>query len=252
MSYILEALRKADRERERSRSPLLRTLHGEPKRPRRRRWWIAVGLALGLLPLSGWLLMRIPEEEPARPAPPGRVEAAPPAAAVPASEPVARGVPTPSPAHPPAAPPPVAEPPTTPVRPSAASRRLLESRATAPEGVRSAETPLRQAAPAAAESAATSAPAPPPPAKGAGAPAAGGAPAPQPARQEAPATLSITVLVHSADARDRLVYINGRRYAEGDTVEERYLVEAIQPDGVLLSHHGDRFLLPAGFGASTR
>jgi len=81
---------------------------------------------------------------------------------------------------------------------------------------------------------------------------AAGSPAPQPARQEALAQLSITVLVHSADSRDRLVYINGSRYAEGDMVEGRYLVEAIQPDGVLLSHQGARFLLPAGFGASTR
>jgi hypothetical protein len=66
------------------------------------------------------------------------------------------------------------------------------------------------------------------------------------------AQLSLTVLVHTADARDRLVYIDGKRYAEGERVEGRYLVEAIHPDGVRLSFEGERYFLRAGLGPSAR
>jgi hypothetical protein len=66
------------------------------------------------------------------------------------------------------------------------------------------------------------------------------------------ARLALTVLVHAADKGDRLVFINGRRYGEGDKVDDLYLVESILPDGVLLTFQGEQFFLRAGIGASSR
>jgi hypothetical protein len=66
------------------------------------------------------------------------------------------------------------------------------------------------------------------------------------------AKLSLTVLVHSQDKADRLVVINGKRYGEGDRVDDRYLIEAIQPDGALLTFQGEQLFLRAGIGAFSR
>ncbi len=64
------------------------------------------------------------------------------------------------------------------------------------------------------------------------------------------AKLSISILVHSAEKADRMVYINGRRYGEGDMVDGLYLVRAIQPDGVLLAYQGEEHFLRAPLGPS--
>jgi len=40
-----------------------------------------------------------------------------------------------------------------------------------------------------------------------------------------------------------MVFINGRRYAEGDVIDGRLSVEEIQEDGVELSDQGQRFTL---------
>ena len=63
------------------------------------------------------------------------------------------------------------------------------------------------------------------------------------------AQLTISILVHSAEKEDRLVYINGRRYGEGDKVEGLYFVQAIQPDGVLLTYQGEEHFLRAPLGS---
>jgi hypothetical protein len=72
---------------------------------------------------------------------------------------------------------------------------------------------------------------------------------PQPSAQEALSKLAVTVLVYSAEKADRLVFINGRRYGEGDHVDG-FVIEAIQPDGVVLIYQGERHLLRAGFGTT--
>jgi general secretion pathway protein B len=42
----------------------------------------------------------------------------------------------------------------------------------------------------------------------------------------------------------RFVFINSRKYQEGQTITEGPIVEEITPDGVILSNHGQRFMLP--------
>jgi hypothetical protein len=55
--------------------------------------------------------------------------------------------------------------------------------------------------------------------------------------------LKLEVLVYSDVASERMVFINGRKYVQGDTVAERARVEEIHPDGVVLSEQGRRFTL---------
>ena len=56
--------------------------------------------------------------------------------------------------------------------------------------------------------------------------------------------LRLDVLVYSSLAGDRLVFINTRKYTEGQTVEGTLRLEAITADGAILSYQGERFLLP--------
>ena len=56
--------------------------------------------------------------------------------------------------------------------------------------------------------------------------------------------LRIDVLVYSEAGGDPLVFINGRKYVAGQSVEGLTL-EAIRQEGVVLNHRGERFLLRA-------
>jgi len=40
-----------------------------------------------------------------------------------------------------------------------------------------------------------------------------------------------------------MIFVNGRKYVEGDTIEGRLRVEEIQEDGVALSEEGHRMTL---------
>ena len=40
-----------------------------------------------------------------------------------------------------------------------------------------------------------------------------------------------------------MVFINDRKYQEGDYVEGRYLLEKITPEGAVLGYQGERVLL---------
>jgi hypothetical protein len=58
---------------------------------------------------------------------------------------------------------------------------------------------------------------------------------------------TLDVLVYSDKPAERLVFISGRKYVEGQHTDEGMVVEAITPEGAMLSHQGRRFLLqPAG------
>jgi general secretion pathway protein B len=56
-------------------------------------------------------------------------------------------------------------------------------------------------------------------------------------------TLRLELHAYSERARDRFVFINGRKYAEGDRLTEGPQVVAIEPTGAVLMHSGRRFLL---------
>ncbi len=64
--------------------------------------------------------------------------------------------------------------------------------------------------------------------------------------QEALDKMTISVLMYAESKSDRRVYINGRKYVEGDYVGGRYLVESITLEGVVLSYEGQRALLRSG------
>jgi general secretion pathway protein B len=50
--------------------------------------------------------------------------------------------------------------------------------------------------------------------------------------------------VYSANPQQRFVFINGRKYLQGDSTQEGATVDEVTPDGVILNARGNRFLLP--------
>ena len=56
--------------------------------------------------------------------------------------------------------------------------------------------------------------------------------------------LHLDIHVYSAKPADRFVFVNMRKYTEGQALKEGPTLERITPDGAILNHHGLRFLLP--------
>jgi general secretion pathway protein B len=56
--------------------------------------------------------------------------------------------------------------------------------------------------------------------------------------------LHVDIHVFAENAADRFVFINMAKYNEGARLAEGPLVEEITPDGVVLSHNGTTFLVP--------
>ena len=57
------------------------------------------------------------------------------------------------------------------------------------------------------------------------------------------AEMRLELHVYSTRAQDRIVFVNGRRYREGDTTAEGATVVQITPDGAIMTAGGNRFLL---------
>jgi hypothetical protein len=70
--------------------------------------------------------------------------------------------------------------------------------------------------------------------------AAGRSPAPS-----QPAGLKLEALIYADVPASRMIFINGRKYVEGDSIDDRLRVEEIQEDGVVLNEQGRRFTLRA-------
>ena len=51
------------------------------------------------------------------------------------------------------------------------------------------------------------------------------------------------MLIYAEAPAERTIFINGRKYVEGDSIEGRLRVEEIQEEGVVLSEEGRRFTL---------
>lgn len=203
MSYILDALRQAERDRQHRERPLLPTV---PPEPSLRRWWIG-GALLGLL-LNAALLVII--LLPSRP-----TTTPEPAAALIVQPPVTNALmpkPTPDKVRKPPAPKPTRRSPAKkPVAPIAKSVAPFRSPLTShPEPV--SKPPLLDVLPVNA-------------------------------RRNIPA-LKLDVHIHSDQARQRFVIINGRRYREGERIEEGPVLETITPDGATLRQGRQRFRLP--------
>ncbi len=56
--------------------------------------------------------------------------------------------------------------------------------------------------------------------------------------------LTIDLHIYTDDPAKRAVFINGRRYTQGATIIEGPVVEEITREGAVLNHRGRRFLLP--------
>ena len=57
-------------------------------------------------------------------------------------------------------------------------------------------------------------------------------------------TMRLDVHVYSSVAAERFAFINGHKYQEGQTLSEGPALERITQDGVVLNYRGQRFLLP--------
>jgi Type II secretion system protein B len=55
--------------------------------------------------------------------------------------------------------------------------------------------------------------------------------------------LKLEALIYSDVPAQRMVFVNGRRYVEGDVIDGRFRIEEILDEGVQLSDQGRRFIL---------
>lgn len=224
MSYILDALRKADAQRQRTRLPGLQaqptSAPAQATAPVWRSpiaWLLAAGLLVAMLVLA-W-----PSSQTTTSVAPAAITvAAVPRAPAPAvvSEPAPSTQP-PAPvvatAIQPAPPPPrpAAEAPQRPPARSTTEREPAPVRATPAPAAASAAAPN----PASARSAPTESSTPPP-----------GAP-----------KLAITGGVYSADAAQRLLIVGGQVFNEGSEVAPGVVLEQVRRGQALLSYQGQRF-----------
>ena len=152
--------------------------------------------------------------------PPALMQSAPVAPAAPATPPappVTPPAPVASPA--PVAPPSAVAPPPTAAAPKAVAPSVATAPAPAPSRPR-VGTPSIQPPPSAPPTAAPRAPVPP----------------------EA-AGLKLEALIYADAPAQRMVFINGRRYREGELIDGRLRIEEIREEGVELSDQGQRFTL---------
>jgi hypothetical protein len=215
MSYILDALTKAAQQRDRQASVVQRLLSPAP-RPRSG-WIYTSGRLLAALALNAallsavlfWWLRPVPIT-----APPEPVSAPTPTAVSP--RPLVRLEP----------------PPTT-------DTKVKTPPSSAP--VPSAASTVTPATPRAQPPA-------PPSSPRATAPTVQPTPAPavavtRPAAPQESSGLRLEALIYADVPAERMVFINGRRYREGDSIEGRLRIEEIREDGVELSDQGRRFTL---------
>jgi general secretion pathway protein B len=224
MSFILDALKKAESERNRSAGPVLMDVRVLQSRQRLPAWaWVLAAVLLANLLLLGWLLLRKDE-----PAPALAAETALPSTA----SPPAAGTPPPAVAA--VVPPPITAAELPRALPPAVLREQPTPSGSAESGPALAPQMDRPARPAAAAT-------PPAPridnlptardlvAQGVSLPA-----------------LQIQLLAYDEVPADRFVLLDGRRLREGDEVGDGIRVESIVPGGVVLNARGRRFVVLAG------
>lgn len=234
MSYILEALKRADQERSRGATP---DIHTQPVLPasgssgdarRTPPWvWIAAGLAIGAGAVAAWRWMAGPET--ATPPSPARVAVsagvvtptAAPAAADP-SGPVATTTAAPGPS--PTAPTPAAS------SPAAATARAIPA-SPAPARPSPAASQVR---PGVVAPPITKPTAPAPPAAPSSAvPVVAWQDLPEDTRRRLPA-LKLGGSIYSARPADRLLMVDGQVAREGDTIAPGVVLERIGPRTAVL------------------
>ena len=242
MSFILDALKKSESDRQRQSGPALFEVRVAPPRTRLPVWAIAIAVLLVVnLGVAMWMLLRHQQGRASVASPPPATAAA----ATPPSNPVPV-VATSAPANPGTSPP--------------------LALAAAPAAAGTAGTPA--ATPAAAPTAGNPnpgtvngapdstnaedyAPAQEPPAAGLGSHVRRGTASGVPLYQDVSTTpgtqlpqLRLDLHVFAARQQDRFVMINMHKLHEGDTLPDGVHVDSITPEGAVLSFNGSRFLLP--------
>ena len=254
MSYILDALRKAERERHLGQPPSL-TVPASPEPPARPRLWLWLGAGLGL-GLNAALLVFFLTRPP--PSSPPVITAA----TVPAPAPtVAAALPAPSSPPEPRSLPPAGETAGG-VEPPAAARESTQP-ATAATTAKAAAPPAPRRQEAVGKSARSESSRPTlapasrerreattPPSLTPGSVTLAPEPEPIPPLETLPASarrgipaLNLDIHIHSNDPDKRFVVINGRRYREGDRLGDGPVLETVTPDGAILRQGGQRFRL---------
>jgi len=235
MSYILDALKKAERERGIAQVPTLMTVHDSRIREPRRRWWAISAVSILLVALAaGLVFFWIKDASGPEPSQSG-AETGQQALLVQESSPV-----------------------ESPPPPTATSIPFETSAVAA--GTRSAAAPpaeaeARRSAPAASRAsvprqvkeqpdAATVTGGPRPQAQLANPGPEADDTAPKPiSLREAVAGMKMTLLSYSEDKSERMVFIDGRKYVEGDYVDGKFLLERITAAGAVLSYQEEQALL---------
>ena len=219
MSFILDALKKSESDRQRRSGPALFEVKVAPPRSALPLWAVAVAALLVVnLAIVMWMLWRHPAARSA--------DSSTAAASLAAQGPQAAGTPAPAPLSltAPAAPPAAAAP--LPPNPGAASGAGDNpddyAPAAEPAAAPSLSNRVRRAT-------------------------ADGVPLYQDAAATAGASipqLRLDLHVFAQRPQDRFVMINMHKLREGDSLPEGVHVDSITPEGAVLSYSGARFLLP--------
>ena len=242
MSYILEALKKSQAERQLGELPSIHApqvqLHGGAAAHGARRGpvWLALGGVC--LAVAAALLLWQPWQAGAA-APASSLAPAPAVAAVSAPAVLAQAVPAPLPAPVAAAPAPVVPPASAPPAGSAApvhhARPVAEPPQESP-----GQAPPAAAAPVPAAAPPVTAPAPAPAAEEA-------VPAmrdlPEPIQRQIPA-VAIGGYIYSKNPADRLLLIDKVLRHEGEELAPGLVLEKLQPKGAIFSFKGYRYRVP--------
>jgi general secretion pathway protein B len=267
MSFILDALRKSEHERQRQTGPALAEVPVAAPKPRGNVWATgAIALLLVNLVVVGVLLIRKANREPeaAVPAAVSAPTQVAPAAPVPAPAQVTMTQTLPSRAV--ASPPPMLQPARSAGSPADGAHNALEDEMSEGPPMLDPQMAADASAAPTGPPAVTRAPsgrgsvvyeslpasatvgsqqyAAPPQARTASqsagpklptadeVTAAGGVPA-----------LNLDLHVYSTKPTERMVFVNSRKYREGDSLQEGPVVQQITPDGAILEFRGSRFLL---------
>jgi type II secretion system (T2SS) protein B len=273
VSYILDALKKAAEQRDAHVPAMRRLFSPAPEAADSPRWRlpaVAGGAAAAGAIVAVWVLWPTPpvvtSNAATAPVVAARAEPAPAVAPETPAPPPVRTPPRPAVSEKPTIakrPPPEPVPPVrsqqTAVDPVAAQPQPSESVTPQPqpnESVAPRPQPNESVAPrpqpsesVASRTQRTESPAPPP--QAAAPPVIGAArPTPVPTVTPAPATASreagglrLEVIVYSEERPRRLAFINGRKYAEGDVLQDGARIQEIQPNAVVIIDDGRRVVL---------
>ena len=219
MSFILDALRKSERERQRNSAP---SLSRAPQAPQRRptpiwTWLVIASLSVALAAVSALLFRDVGREEAATGTEATAAIRTTPTAEAASTRETASTAEAASNAD-------VAEPPALPSEP----------RAMAPESQQARSATAAESAPAASETTPGSTPTMPPP-----------KPASELARLDPtlPGYTLELLAFNRLDPASGYAWINGRRYFRGERIGQGPELLEIRADGVLLGWRGEVFLL---------